>query len=314
MKRKFNFSRCCFPVGLGILLVGCGGTSSDRGSTLIQPPASSDLAISSQEKQTTLDAGISTTQGGPLREPDGGSNSDPDRFPPRPTQGGTSSGGSGGSIVPPAPPPPAPAPPPSPPEPEPPPPVLFPQPELEDPGLAEIAPPPAAPSEEELIATGVVIPISSKVYLTLGPLLPGYMFVILASGIVALNAAYISDLNARLAQQGMQVNPAYIARPEVAAGADAFFVPLPGYELTDEFQNGIPVARPIQPDLGSLPGFPLPEAPPTLPGTAIPDPADIPSGTPPFGEGLDPFAPEDYIFYSTTAEGIQIRIPRNNGT
>jgi hypothetical protein len=35
------------------------------------------------------------------------------------------------------------------------------------------------------------------------------------------------------------------------------------------------VARPIQPDLGSLPGFPLPETTPTLPGTAILDP-DLP--------------------------------------
>ncbi len=54
------------------------------------------------------------------------------------------------------------------------------------------------------------------------------------------------------------------------------FIPLPGYELTDELQNGIPAARPIQPDFGPLPGFPLPEASPALPRTTGLDPGDLP--------------------------------------
>jgi len=59
------------------------------------------------------------------------------------------------------------------------------------------------------------------------------------------------------------------------------------------------VARPIQPDFGSLPGFPLPEGSPTLPGTTVlPEP---PVGSLPGIEGEE-FDIDDTFFAADTSE------------
>ncbi|MEN9262459.1 MAG: hypothetical protein Q6L60_16020, partial [Thermostichus sp. HHBFW_bins_43] len=145
---------------VGVVLASCGSTSESLAPSLVQPLTSSgSQVVISQERLTfdvgistidAIDAGISTTQGGPLREPDSGSNSDPDRFPPRPPQvsrppqGGIPSGGSGsgGSIVPMPPVAPLPVSPPAAPAPPPPPAIPFPEPVPEEPNLNEITPPP----------------------------------------------------------------------------------------------------------------------------------------------------------------------------
>ncbi|WP_244352776.1 hypothetical protein [Thermostichus vulcanus] len=98
MQDKLQMRSKLLIAALGAVLASCGKASESLGPSLVHLPASSDSQVAISQERLTFDVGISTTQGGPLREPESGSNSDPDRRPP---QGGIPSGGSGGSIVPP---------------------------------------------------------------------------------------------------------------------------------------------------------------------------------------------------------------------
>ncbi|MCF2971396.1 hypothetical protein L1047_09345 [Synechococcus sp. Nb3U1] len=127
------------------------------------------------------------------------------------------------------------------------------------------------------------IAISAKFVPLLLSLLPGVGVVALATAGVTVVYIYtdsIRELNVQAARQGVELNVGLVTTRLAVPPDEPLFLPLPEYELTDAFQNRIPVALP-------LPSFPLPEAPPTLPGTIILDPKDSSIGTSPFGEGVD---------------------------
>ncbi|MCF2972096.1 hypothetical protein L1047_12910 [Synechococcus sp. Nb3U1] len=169
------------------------------------------------------------------------------------------------------------------------PPPSIPVPEPPEPNLNEMAPPPievrtsvvvvagvdipALPASEIdlLLASGAVVAISAKFVPLLLSLLPGVGVVALATAGVTVVYIYtdsIRELNVQAARQGVELNVGLVTTRLAVPPDEPLFLPLPEYELTDAFQNRIPVALP-------LPSFPLPEAPPTLPETTILDPEEV---------------------------------------
>ncbi|WP_244352772.1 hypothetical protein [Thermostichus vulcanus] len=165
---------------------------------------------------------------------------------------------------------------------------------------------PALPASEIdlLLASGAVVAISAKFVPLLLLLLPGVGLVALAAAGVTVVYIYtdsIRELNVQAARQGVELNVGLITTRLAVPPDEPLFLPLPGYELTDEFQNGIPVARPIPPLVPPLPGFPLLEALPTLPGTTVlPAP---PVGSLPATEGEEPDIDDSFFATDTSALG-----------
>ncbi|MCJ2544327.1 hypothetical protein JX360_15675 [Synechococcus bigranulatus str. 'Rupite'] len=149
-----------------------------------------------------------------------------------------------------------------------------------------------------------MVAISAKFVPLLLLLLPGVGLVALAAAGVTVVYIYtdsIRELNVQAARQGVELNVGLITTRLAVPPDEPLFLPLPGYELTDEFQNGIPVARPIPPLVPPLPGFPLLEALPTLPGTTVlPAP---PVGSLPATEGEEPDIDDSFFATDTSALG-----------